>query len=154
MEAEQLFSAFTADKIKGNESKLHHFYLKKIAACITKVHMQCLEKLLRICNQSGKILISPELFFSSSLLHFFSPAMAYQPQDHSSSKTQSPSMAFLYLISGQVLPILPEEQHSHFTTTILTQDRIPSPPGYFKRLLNGLQQLRLSTPPSHPFCVL
>lgn len=34
MEAEQLFSAFTEDKIKGNESKFHHFYFEKIA-CIT-----------------------------------------------------------------------------------------------------------------------
>lgn len=49
MQAEQLFSAFSADKIKGDESKLHHFYFKKIGACITKVHIQYLEVIKNMC---------------------------------------------------------------------------------------------------------
>lgn len=69
MEAEQLFSAFTADKIKGNESKLHHFYFKKIA-CITKVHMQCLEVIKHMCLQwKGSYL--PRTILPSLCLPFF-----------------------------------------------------------------------------------
>lgn len=51
MEAEQLFSAFTADKIKGNESKLHHSYFKKTEPRITKVYVQCLEVIKIMCPE-------------------------------------------------------------------------------------------------------
>lgn len=100
------------------------------------------QKSLRLCVQNEKTLISPELFFPSSLFHF--SLMVYQPQNHSSSKLQTLSVVLLHLISGQASPILPQEYHSQFTTIILIQVRDISHVEYFNRLLSGLLELRLS----------
>lgn len=81
MEAGQLFSAFTADKIKGNESKLHHFYFKKIAACITKVHMQCLGIIKTMCPEWK------ESYFPKTIFPFFHPPFFFNVLPASRSKT-------------------------------------------------------------------
>lgn len=134
-------------KIKGNESKLHHFYLKMIASCISKAPVQCLEVIkdmypeLEIVLPPGAVLSGAVLSFPLSPFFFF--FFGHGLLDSSSKPWSPSSMASLHSVSGQFLPS--QEYHSYFTITVLIQVCKTSEMVYFKRLLSD----RTLTPAVH-----
>lgn len=141
MEAEQLFSVFTADKIKGNESKLHHSYFKKTTAHITEVHMHYLEVIKIMCPEWK------ESYLPRTILPFFSLPFLFNGLPASKSlQLQNADSVNGITISNQ----WPSSTNStsrislrvyhHYSNSGLNISHVE----YFNRLVSGLLKLRLS----------